>query len=91
MYHNPGERGWGSLPPATDKDLKKESPGVRSGQVGGICAAQRRVRNHNGVQHVCGSKARGAIQGHVPGERSVSSPPILFIFICHSSGRSTPL
>lgn len=31
------------------------------------------------MQHVCGSKARGTIQGHVPGERSVSSPASLYL------------
>lgn len=70
----PCEWGWGS-PTAVDKDLDRESPGVRSGHPGKFwtCTVQHRVTSHNGVQHVCGSKARRTIQGHVPGELSVDS------------------
>lgn len=31
---------------------------------------------HNGLQHVCGSKTRRTVQGHVPGE---CTPPLLSV------------
>lgn len=63
----PYEWGWGS-PTATDKDPERESVGVRTGHLGPFwtCTVQHRVKSHNGVQHVCGPKAWGTIQGHVP-------------------------
>lgn len=74
----PCEWGWGSAT-ATDKDLDRDSPGVRTGHLGPFwtCTVQHSVKTHNGVQHVCGSKAWRTIQGHVPGELSVSYPRCL--------------
>lgn len=87
IYHNPANEG-GALPLPQTKDLDRDSPGVRTGQFW-TCTVQHRVKSHNGVQHVRGSKARGTIQGHVPGERSVSSLlslslSALFSFLSHS-------
>lgn len=84
IYHNPANEG-GALSLPQTKDLDRESPGVRSGHLGQLwtCTVQQRVKSHNGVQHVCGSKARGTIQGDVPGECSVSSfslPSLSFSF-----------
>lgn len=50
------------------------------------CTVQQRAKSHDGVQHVCGSQTWGAIQGHVPGECSSSSPPIslFYLFQCQA-------
>lgn len=68
LWGQPCEWGWGS-PTAIDKDRTK-NPGVSVGHLGQLWDPH----SHDGVQHVCGPKTWGTIQGHVPGELSVSSP-----------------